>query len=171
MWRSIWAILPDIPEVRVVKVKAHLKFSHVMDGIISCNSWCGNAIADSWAMAACDLASRASPCESVHAQWIRAIAWYKRLVRMANAWVATRRHLHRALLLSAPHRRRPVRASTKRQCHMSFGATLNERGAVSAGREGQRRWRAGCRTSNAWRMRRWHGPISCPEIPRGDEGP
>ena len=46
LWRHIWAALGDLSGMRMVKVKAHLCFSHVMQGVMTCSSWAGNAVAD-----------------------------------------------------------------------------------------------------------------------------
>ena len=88
LWRRIWQILPELAGVFVVKVKAHLKFARVLDGAITCQDWCGNAIADVCAKAGGDIANQASSCDWVHDQWTRAIAWYRWLVRFAGQWTA-----------------------------------------------------------------------------------
>ena len=86
LWRLVWTALRDLSGVQVLKVKAHLKFAHVLDGVIPCAHWCGNAIADRWAKSGCSEASAAAPCHEPNAQWNRAVAWYRWLVRMAVAW-------------------------------------------------------------------------------------
>ena len=87
LWQNIWAMLLDLEDVLVVKVKAHLKFVRVLEGAISCHDWCGNSVADEWAKAGCEIASHASSCDWVHEQWTRATAWYRWLVRLAGDWV------------------------------------------------------------------------------------
>ena len=87
IWRMIWAILNDLGElVNVVKVKAHLTYQHVLQGRISRAAWSGNAIADRWAKAGCAEACRLSPTAAIQAQWIRACAWYRWVVRFSAEW-------------------------------------------------------------------------------------
>ena len=62
LWIRIWDILPDLEEVHVVKVKAHLKFASVLEGAISSHDWCGNAIADGWTKTGCGIANQTSLC-------------------------------------------------------------------------------------------------------------
>ena len=85
-WKQVWSALHDLADVKVVKVKAHLKFSHVLDGVIYCAQWSGIAIAEKRARAGRRLSSAASPCHAAHAQWTRAVAWKRWLVRMATGW-------------------------------------------------------------------------------------
>ena len=69
LWKSLWHILDDLAGVDVVKIKDHSKYSHVMEGTITCAHWAGNAIADTCAKAGCDVDSRAAPCSHVHSHW------------------------------------------------------------------------------------------------------
>ena len=86
LWKSIWQILGELSETSVVKAKAHLTFSQVIDGTISCGNWVGNGIADKWAKAGCDEAGRSAPCARVQREWITAVAWYRWLIRMSSDW-------------------------------------------------------------------------------------
>ena len=87
LWRLIWDSLDELSSVQIVKVKAHLRFSHVLDGRISARAWAGNAVADKWAKAGCEMAWKDSPCTSAHVRWHQAIAWYRWLVRVAATWI------------------------------------------------------------------------------------
>ena len=86
LWRSISQILDDLTDIHVVKVKANLKCAHVMDGTVSCAQWLGNSVADKWAKAECDEASRAAPCTRVRSQWLLAASRYRWLVRVVADW-------------------------------------------------------------------------------------
>ena len=88
LWREIWLRLDDLEGlVEVRKVKAHLTYEQVRQGIISWDLWVGNGIADFLAKAACDEASRSSPCETVHLAWKRACAFYRWAVCLAADWI------------------------------------------------------------------------------------
>ena len=102
--------------MQVVKVKAHLKFARVLGGAITCHDWCGNAIADVWAKAGCDIASQSSSCEWAHDQWVRAVAWYRWLVRFASDWIVDTAQ-------SGPRPRAPRAAPTARQRVDAIAAT------------------------------------------------
>ena len=78
LWKSIWQIMDDLLGlVEVKKVKAHLTFSHVMDGRISWEQWVGNGIADLQAKHACAEAIGLSPIVAVQSAWVRACAFYR----------------------------------------------------------------------------------------------
>ena len=87
LWRRIWQSLENWSGIQVAKVKAHLRFSHVTEGTIIVRNWAGNAIADKWAKAGCDMACKDSPCSGTHARWFQAIVWYRWLVRIVATWI------------------------------------------------------------------------------------
>ena len=50
--------------------------------------WCGNGLADRWAKVGCVAVVKDSPVSTYHAQWARAIAWYRWVTRFATEWGA-----------------------------------------------------------------------------------
>ena len=87
IWREIWAILPGLENVRVVKVKAHLSYRDVEEGRIPFAHWVGNGVADQWAKVGCETACTASPYQWSQTHWKRAQAWYRWVVKVATEWV------------------------------------------------------------------------------------
>ena len=74
-------------QLTVAKVKAHLTYQDVLEGKTTWTHWIGNGIADLAAKAACDHATRLSPCPWVHSAWLQASAYYKYAARFAPQWV------------------------------------------------------------------------------------
>ena len=87
LWRQIWARMKDLDGlVSVRKVKAHLKYQHVLEGKISWHEWIGNGIADTWAKQGSKVASQLSPCHRLNSEWLKACAFYRWAVGLAAEW-------------------------------------------------------------------------------------
>ena len=63
IWREIWNMLDELQGIRVVKVKANLKYDHVLERRKAFQHWCGNGVADLWAKSGCDAACASSNAE------------------------------------------------------------------------------------------------------------
>ena len=87
LWRSIWTILEELPSVRVVKVKAHLTFAHVVQGRIQFAQWVGNGAADLCAKKGCEVACAPAGSALMQASWRRAKDWYRWVVAVATDWL------------------------------------------------------------------------------------
>ena len=87
LWRGIWWLLEELQGVRVVKVKAHLTFSHVLQGAIEFDHWTGNGAADLCAKKACEVACASTGSAVMQAAWRRATEWYRWAVVVAANWI------------------------------------------------------------------------------------
>ena len=87
IWREIWGMLRELHGIKVVKVKAHLKYEHVREGRIKFEHWCGNGMADKSAKAGCDAACASSMMDWPQECWKRAHQWYKWVVVVASDWI------------------------------------------------------------------------------------
>ena len=87
LWRSIWALLEELPSVRIVKVKAHLTFAHVVQGTIQFDHWRGNGAADLCAKKGCEIACVSAESSWMQASWRRAKEWYRWAVAVAAEWI------------------------------------------------------------------------------------
>ena len=87
LWKQIWGRLDEmLGLIQVVKVKAHITYDQMREGRIPWQHWIGNALADAWAKAGAAAAATSSPTRAIHAQWLRAKAWYKWAITFAAAW-------------------------------------------------------------------------------------
>ena len=66
IWKEVRGVFQGVPNVQVVKAKAHLQFSHVLEDRSECAHWCGNAVVGG---------------QRQRATWLP--AWYRWLVRFA----------------------------------------------------------------------------------------
>ena len=87
IWREVWCMLSEMDGIEVLKVKAHRKFVHVLEGRIEFRHWCGNGAADLGAKAGCDAAARSSPGEWPQTCWRKAQEWYRWVTTVAADWI------------------------------------------------------------------------------------
>ena len=80
-------MLDELPDVRVLKVKAHLRYHHVAEGRVPFDHWIGNGIADRWAKVGCDVACKATSGTLSQQCWQQAQEWYRWVTKVAMNWI------------------------------------------------------------------------------------